>query len=151
MCYLSPMCCNFWDKCVNSHKIGQGCGTPLNYRDYYVRTRPSFYVKLTHQICMVFNNVLQFEWVHNKLGNYSSVTKMWGWGHGQETAWHPIEPLYVFIFLPSPTPAPHTPHPYNTTATRPPQPDWRGNVDLDIILSNPRHTHTHTHTHTPRF
>ena len=27
---LSPMCCNFWEKCINSHKIGQGCSTPLS-------------------------------------------------------------------------------------------------------------------------
>ena len=23
------MCCDFWEKCINSHKIGQGCSTPL--------------------------------------------------------------------------------------------------------------------------
>ena len=23
------MYCNFWEKCINSHKIGQGCSTPL--------------------------------------------------------------------------------------------------------------------------
>ena len=23
--YLPPMCYNFWEKCINSHKIGQGC------------------------------------------------------------------------------------------------------------------------------
>ena len=27
--YLSPMCCNFWEKCINSHKIDQGCSNPL--------------------------------------------------------------------------------------------------------------------------
>ena len=27
--YLSPICCNFWGKYINSHKIGQGCSTPL--------------------------------------------------------------------------------------------------------------------------
>ena len=24
------MCCNFWEKCMNSHKIGQRCSTPLS-------------------------------------------------------------------------------------------------------------------------
>ena len=28
--YLSPMCCNFWEKSVNSHKTGQRCSTPLS-------------------------------------------------------------------------------------------------------------------------
>ena len=28
--YLSPMCCNFWGKCIKCHKIGQGCSTPLS-------------------------------------------------------------------------------------------------------------------------
>ena len=28
--YLSPMSCNFWERCINSHIIGQGCSTPLN-------------------------------------------------------------------------------------------------------------------------
>ena len=28
--YLSPMCCNFWEKCTNSHKSGLGCSTPLS-------------------------------------------------------------------------------------------------------------------------
>ena len=23
------LCCNFWEKCINSPKIGQGCSTPL--------------------------------------------------------------------------------------------------------------------------
>ena len=27
---LSHMCCNFWEKCINNHKLGQGCSTPLN-------------------------------------------------------------------------------------------------------------------------
>ena len=27
--YLSSICCNFWEKCINSHKICQGCSTPL--------------------------------------------------------------------------------------------------------------------------
>ena len=27
--YLLPMCCSFWEKCLNSHKPGQGCSTPL--------------------------------------------------------------------------------------------------------------------------
>ena len=27
--YLSPMCGNFWEKCINSHKIGLGFSTPL--------------------------------------------------------------------------------------------------------------------------
>ena len=27
--YLSSMCCNFWENCINSHKIGQGCRTTL--------------------------------------------------------------------------------------------------------------------------
>ena len=26
--YLSPMCCNFWEKYINSHKIGQGAVPP---------------------------------------------------------------------------------------------------------------------------
>ena len=29
--YLSPMWCNFWEKCTNSHKIGLGCSTPLRF------------------------------------------------------------------------------------------------------------------------
>ena len=29
--YLSLMCCNFWEKCINRHKIGQGCSTPLKW------------------------------------------------------------------------------------------------------------------------
>ena len=32
--HLSPMCCNFWEKCLNSHKIGQGCSTPLRLVSY---------------------------------------------------------------------------------------------------------------------
>ena len=28
--YWSPMCFNFWEKCMNSHKIGQRCSTPLS-------------------------------------------------------------------------------------------------------------------------
>ena len=31
--YLPPMCCNFLKKCTNSHKIVQGCITPLNRHD----------------------------------------------------------------------------------------------------------------------
>ena len=27
--YLLPMCCSFWEKCINSQKTGQGCSTPL--------------------------------------------------------------------------------------------------------------------------
>ena len=27
--YLWPMCYNFWEKCINIHKIGQGCSTPF--------------------------------------------------------------------------------------------------------------------------
>ena len=27
--YLLPMCCSFWEKCINSQKIGLGCSTPL--------------------------------------------------------------------------------------------------------------------------
>ena len=27
--YLSSMFFNFWEKCINSHKIGQRCSTPL--------------------------------------------------------------------------------------------------------------------------
>ena len=29
MSYLSPIRCNFWEKCTNSLKIGLGCSTPL--------------------------------------------------------------------------------------------------------------------------
>ena len=29
--YLSPMCCNFWERFINSHKICQGCSTSLNH------------------------------------------------------------------------------------------------------------------------
>ena len=29
MSYLLPMCCSFWEKCINSQKTGQGCSTPL--------------------------------------------------------------------------------------------------------------------------
>ena len=28
--FLLPMCCNFWEKCINSQKTGLGCSTPLN-------------------------------------------------------------------------------------------------------------------------
>ena len=28
--YLLPMCCSFWEKCINSQKNGLGCSTPLN-------------------------------------------------------------------------------------------------------------------------
>ena len=28
--YLLPMCCSFWEKCINSQKTGQRCSTPLN-------------------------------------------------------------------------------------------------------------------------
>ena len=35
--YLLPMCCSFWEKCINSQKNGLGCSTPLNeIRTYYV-------------------------------------------------------------------------------------------------------------------
>ena len=27
--YLLPMCCSFWEKCINSQKTGLGCSTPL--------------------------------------------------------------------------------------------------------------------------
>ena len=27
--YLLPMCCSFWEKCINSQKSGLGCSTPL--------------------------------------------------------------------------------------------------------------------------
>ena len=27
--YLLPMCCSFWEKCMNSPKTGLGCSTPL--------------------------------------------------------------------------------------------------------------------------
>ena len=30
--YLSPMCCSFWEKCINSQKNGQGCSTPLIWK-----------------------------------------------------------------------------------------------------------------------
>ena len=34
--YFSPICCNYWDKCINSHKIGQGCSTPLKrYKKFW--------------------------------------------------------------------------------------------------------------------
>ena len=26
--YSLPMCCSFWENCINSHKTGQGCSTP---------------------------------------------------------------------------------------------------------------------------
>ena len=29
MSYLSPMCCHFWEKYTNSHKVGLGCSTSL--------------------------------------------------------------------------------------------------------------------------
>ena len=29
--YLLPMCCSFWEKCINSQKTGQGCSTPLTW------------------------------------------------------------------------------------------------------------------------
>ena len=29
--YLLPMCCSFWEKCINSQKNGLGCSTPLSY------------------------------------------------------------------------------------------------------------------------
>ena len=28
--YLLPMCCSFWEKCINSQKTGLGCSTPLS-------------------------------------------------------------------------------------------------------------------------
>ena len=34
--YLSPMCCNFWKKkCINSHKIDQGCSTHSAWNDWW--------------------------------------------------------------------------------------------------------------------
>ena len=30
--YLLPMCCSFWEKCINSQKNGLGCSTPLNQK-----------------------------------------------------------------------------------------------------------------------
>ena len=28
--YLLPVCCSFWEKCLNSQKYGLGCSTPLS-------------------------------------------------------------------------------------------------------------------------
>ena len=29
--YLLPICCSFWEKCINSPKTGLGCSTPLKH------------------------------------------------------------------------------------------------------------------------
>ena len=34
--YLSPMRCNFWEKCINRHKIGQGCSTLLKSKNFAI-------------------------------------------------------------------------------------------------------------------
>ena len=30
--YLLPMCCSFWEQCINSQKTGLGCSTPLIFK-----------------------------------------------------------------------------------------------------------------------
>ena len=35
--YLLPMCCSFWEKCINSQKNGLGCSTPLMKRGLWSR------------------------------------------------------------------------------------------------------------------
>ena len=32
--YLLPMCCSFWEKCINSQKTGLGCSTPLRKKEW---------------------------------------------------------------------------------------------------------------------
>ena len=54
--YLSPMCCNFWEKCMNSHKIGQGCSTPLrDHNCVHFAHRLLVYCYLEFKLCYVKN------------------------------------------------------------------------------------------------
>ena len=58
------MCCTFWEKCLHSHKIGQGCSTSLNeklipqqnifYRVFSL-TLPPFFLNLWYcqEICIL--------------------------------------------------------------------------------------------------
>ena len=47
--YLSPMCCNFCEICIKSHKIDQGCSTPLNLK-VKIQTSTFFLYKIALHI-----------------------------------------------------------------------------------------------------
>ena len=44
--YLLPMCCSFWEKCINSQKNDQGCSTPLKAK----RNENKIFYKRNHSL-----------------------------------------------------------------------------------------------------
>ena len=57
--YLSLMCCNFWEKCINSHWIGQGCSNPLTLR--FLNHSLSIHLILSIFFFFTFLSLFSFE------------------------------------------------------------------------------------------
>ena len=61
--YLSPLCCKFWEKCINSHKIGHRCSTPLKC-DFSVHFRFQCDFQCSSSIYIITiippNHIMQF-------------------------------------------------------------------------------------------
>ena len=54
--YLLPMCCSFWEKCINSQKNGLGCSTPLRWLYCLTVIGCNFVLNdLLHQILISYN------------------------------------------------------------------------------------------------
>ena len=56
--YLLPMCCSFWEKCINSQKTGLGCSTPLSFLklNSYLNTKCLFIAFSHAQFCFSMRN-----------------------------------------------------------------------------------------------
>ena len=62
--YLLPMCCSFWEKCINSQKNGLGCSTPLKNKQSNKQKQKQKTNKQTKHTHTHTPHTSQFIWFH---------------------------------------------------------------------------------------
>ena len=88
--YLLPMCCSFWETCINSQKTGLGCSIPLTtqgkcYTKFWwvfyrliLRYKDIVTTSFTHSlqiVAMYFRGILKI--FKNESTSYSSTSLEW--------------------------------------------------------------------------